>query len=294
MEFRDLDYNRDVEEVVQLIQKNLQPKFSRDTLIWKHMNGYFGRSQAKVAVEEGKIVGVVFSMRYNFRNNNGLIIQGIRTFDGCTDKNQRGKGVFKKLMQMNLDSYRDDYELLMANPNKASFPEHIKLGYEEPSRNYYYKIGVFNPLHKSKQILISYTAEKSFKKHILSVQDYFLVGNTEEFVHWRYQDKAYTIKAYLINEELNYIIYRLEKIKGIRTIILCDFYGNENAINEVLGAICKIEKTYLVYYLDNHINDKIKFIVSKKHRKALIVFKYNNFTSPDNMLISLGDLEGIL
>jgi hypothetical protein len=294
MEFRDLDYNNDIDEVVILIQKYLQPKFTKKTLIWKHINGAFGKSHSKVAVEEGKIVGVVFSMRYNYKNNEGDIIKGIRTFDGCTDENQRGKGVFKKLMKMNLDSYGDDYDFLMANPNTASFPEHIKLGYEEPSHNYYYKIGIINPFHKSKNSLDPYIANTVLKNNVLCAQDYYLVGNTEEFIHWRYLDKAYTIKAYLINEKVNYVIYRLEMIKGLKTIILCDYYGNDNSINSVLREVCKTEKTLLIYYLDNKINGKIKFLFKTKHRKALIVFKNNKLNLPENMLISLGDLEGIL
>ncbi len=294
MEFRDLDCKKDVKEVVVLIRKNLQPQFTEETLIWKHVNNPFGRSASKVAVENGKIVGVVFSMRYNFLNNKGELIKGIRTFDGCTDKSQRGKGIFKKLMKSCVDTYNGDYDFLMANPNTASFPEHIKLGYVEPGQKYFYKFGLVSPFGSANKKALKDVETEKDDEGILCYQDYYLVGNTLEFITWRYQDKAYTIKQYSKKNRTNYIIYRKEKIKKINAIILCDFYGDDAMINEVLSGVCKTEKVYFVYFLDNKITANINFFLRKKNKKALIVMKLNNFEIPENLVVSLGDLEGRL
>lgn len=294
MEFRDIDYKKDIEEVVVLIRKNLQPTFTKDVLIWKHLNNPFGRSASIVAIENGKIVAVVFAMRYNFKNKTGETIKGIRTFDGCTDISQRGKGIFKKIMRLCVDKYKDDYDFLMANPNTASFPEHIKLGYVEPEQQYFYKFGLISPFGASNLKELKNLDDELASEEILCYQNYFLVGNTLRFIKWRYQNEAYTVKQYTKNNRTNYIVYRKEKKKKINTIILCDFYGDDTMVNEVIFNVCKTEKIFLIYFLDNKINKKINFILKRNHKKALVVMKLNNFTIPDNLVISLGDMEGRL
>jgi len=294
LEFRDLDYSKDVEEVVALIKENLQPEFTKDVLIWKHLNNPFGRSASIIAIEYGKIVAVVFYMRYNFKNKNGKKIRCIRPFDGCTDKNQRGKGIFKKIMNLCLDKYKDDYDFLLANPNSFSYPEFLKLGWVEPAQQNSYNIGLISPFGASNHKELKNLDNELVNEEILCYQDYFLVGNTLKFIKWRYQDEAYTVKQFSKNNRTNYIVYRKEKRKKINTIILCDFYGDDAMINEVIFNVCKTEKIFLIYFLDNNINKKINFIFKRNHKKALVVLKLNNFTIPDNLVVSLGDMEGRL
>ena len=121
--YRDLDYSKDIAEVVNLINDNLDPDYTRDSLLWKHFHNPFGRSISMVALDSERIVAVVFYMRYNFQNNKGKIIRTIRPLDVCTDKTQRGKGLFKILLEKCLNKHQD-YDILFSTPNKKSYPEY--------------------------------------------------------------------------------------------------------------------------------------------------------------------------
>lgn len=294
MEFKDLDYSKDVKEVVALIRENLQPEYTEEFLIWKHVNNPFGKSISMVAIENDKIVGVVFYMRYNLNRKDGSAIKCIRPFDACTDQKLRGKGIFKKLMVECLNIYSNDYELLLANPNENSYSEFIKLGWKEPNHEYHYKIGIVSPFFSSKEGQFLNTDLEGLSDSILNYHNYAVVGNNLQFVKWRYKDDVYKIKEFLKNDRKSYIIYRIDKLKGFKCIILCDFYGDVAVINDVIKQLCKLEKLYFVYYLSNKITKNIRFLYSIKHRKAIIVYKENNYRVENDLVISLGDLEGRL
>ncbi len=294
LEFRDLDYSKDVEEVVALIKENLQPEYSEEFLLWKHVNNPFGKSISMVAIEDDKIVGVVFYMRYNFNRRDGSSIKCIRPFDACTDHKLRGKGIFKKLMVECLNKYSNDYELLLANPNSNSYSEFIKLGWKESNHEYYYKIGIVSPFYSSKTGKLKNIDFKGSLELILNNQNYAVVGNNLQFVKWRYKADVYKMKEFSKSDCKSYIIYRIDTLKGLKCIILCDFYGDVAVINDVIKQVCKLERLYFVYYLSNKITDNIHFLYSIKHRKAIIVYKENNFQMKKDLVISLGDLEGRL
>lgn len=294
MEFRALDYSKDVQEVVALIKENLQPEYTEEFFLWKHVNNPFGKSISMVAIEDDKVVGVVFYMRYNLYRRDGSSIKCIRPFDACTDHKLRGKGIFKKLMVECLNKYSNDYELLLANPNKNSYSEFIKLGWKEPNHEYHYKIGIISPFFSSKEGQSLNTDFEESSDSILNYQNYAVVGNNLQFVKWRYQDDVYKIKEFANSGRKSYIIYRIDTLKGLKCIILCDYYGDAEVVNKVIKQVCKLEKLYFVYYLSNKITDNIHFLYTIKHRKAIIVYKENNFQMPSDLVISLGDLEGRL
>lgn len=294
--FRDLNYKTDKEQVVSLIQENLRPDFELETLEWKHENNYFGTSVSVVAVDGEKIVAVVFATRYDFLNSKGESIKGMRTFDGCTDNQYRGRGIFKKLMQFCIGKYNGDYDFFLANPNKASFKEHLKIGYVEPHNDNYYYWGIFLPLGGESQLLTDIGKKKKSLKmdKPLTMGDNYHVGNTLAFIKWRYKDPRYSIKQYEKKGTTSIVVYRKEKLKGVNTLILCDFLGDLSMIQEIISSLTKAEKIFFIYFLENQETRKIKFALKLKHRKALIVLKENNFSASDNLVISLGDLEGIL
>jgi hypothetical protein len=294
LEFRDLDYSKDVKEVVSLIKENLQPEYTEEFLLWKHVNNPFGKSISMVAIEDDKIVGIVFYMRYNLNRRDGSSIKCIRPFDACTDQNLRGNGIFKKLMVECLNKYSSDYELLLANPNANSYSEFIKLGWKEPNHEYHYKIGIVSPFFSRKTGQLKNIDFKGSSELILNNQNYAVVGNNLRFVKWRYKADIYKIKEFLRSDSKNYIIYRIDTLKGLKCIVLCDFYGDEKVIDEVIKQVCKLEGLYLVYYLSNKFTNNIHFLYRIRHKKAIIVYKENNFQLPLDLVISLGDLEGRL
>lgn len=297
--FREIDFEKDATAVVTLINENLKSGFTDDILKWKHLYGAFGPSHNVLAVDGEKIVAVVFAMRYNYLNGNGELIKGIRTFDGCTDPAYRGMGIFKKLMKACVDKFSMDYQFLMANPNEASYPEHIKLGYVVPEFNYYYKFGIVNPfgsnLNERIEDFKKIPPEKNdYPEEVISEGEQFITGNSLKFLNWRYQPENYIIKKITINNTDSYIAYRRIKKKGINLIVLCDYYGNKKKLARVVRSICKLERTYFLYYLDNALNSKLNLFVSRKDKHAVIVFKLNDFNLPNNLMVSLGDLEGRL
>lgn len=292
IEYRSLDYVKDVEDVVLLIRQNLDPKYSKEFLLWKHYNNPSGKSIAMVAIEKDIIVGVLFYMRYNFTKKGKEVIRCIRPVDGCTSANQRGKGVFKRLMESCLELYGEHYDLLVATPNKNSFPELIKLGWKSFDNSFIYKIGINLPINIfNERRLIFSELEYCFSKK-LNYNDYFVTGNSMEFIKWRYRDKNYSVKGFITNKKSNFIVYRIEKIKSVKSIILCDFIGDVNQINIAVKEICKIERLYFVYYLNNKINQELNFFLKKTVRKAVVVFRENNYFMNEELSISLGDLEG--
>lgn len=294
LEFRDIDYTKDIKEVVVLIKENLQPEYSEEFLLWKHVNNPLGKSIAMVAIENDRIVGVVFYLRYNLNRKDGSSIICIRPLDVCTDQKLRGRGIFKKLMVECLKKYSNEYELLLATPNENSYPELIKLGWKEQNHEYHYKIGIVSPFFTSTAGNVESTDFEDSSDSILNFQNFAVVGNNIQFVKWRYEAEVYKIKEFLKSGCKSYIIYRIDALKGLKCIILCDFYGDVTVIDEMIKQVCKQEKLYFVYYLSNKITDNIRFLYSIKHKNARIVYKENNFQMKSDMVISLGDLEGRL
>lgn len=295
LEYRTINYDSDIDEVVQLIKHNLQPNYTKEFLIWKHLNNPFGSSLSMVATIGEEIVGVLFYMRYNFYNQKGEMIKCIRPFDACTSPEMRGKGIFKKLMTKGLERYKDDYQILLANPNSNSHPEFLKLGWKEPIHDYKYKFGAIIPSKLKKGESLSELSESDNSSEILSSDNFFQVGNSLGFLQWRYEDPVYIKLKYSTPEQnFLYIVYRKDRIKGLTTVVLCDIYGDCGILQRAIKRILARENTFFIYFLDNPLSKNLKPLLSFEHRKALIVLKGNNCKIPEKLVITLGDLEGKL
>lgn len=295
MEYRRIDYNNDLEEVVGLIKKNLNPGYSEEILKWKHLKSPFGPSIGLVAVNEDRIVGVVFAALYVFQNNSFERVTAIRFFDACTESDQRGKGIFKSLMANGLKILEGKYDFSLSNPNEASLKGHLRVGYREPRVERYYEIGIIRPLLGSiRGELRPFKRTTTCDEKPLSKQNVYLAGNHLNFINWRYIEDKYHIFEFHHESQINYIVYRIEIKNRLRAIILCNYFGDNEKINLVLNKICRREKTFLVYYLQNSITDKINFILGRKYKKAVVVFKNDLNRIPENLIIALGDLEGRL
>lgn len=296
IEYRRLDFSKDIDEVVSLIKRNLNPNFSEDILRWKHLKSPFGPSVGLIAAENKKIVGVVFAASYVFQNYNTDKLRTIRFFDACTEPDQRGKGIFKTLMNMGFEIYQGQLDFSFSNPNNASLKGHLRVGYEEPEDEIFYRFGFLQPkLGKIKGVLKSFEPNILNKKP-LSWEDSYLAGNSLDFLSWRYREKRYIISEYTENESgpVNYIVHRIERKKGLKVIVLCDYFGDTQQLQKALIKVCRMEKTYLIYYLENKINNKLNFLYTSKNKKAVIVFKKYLSQLPKNIVITLGDLEGRL
>ena len=290
--YRELNYDQDIDEVIQLINANLNLRHNRELMLWKHLKNPFGKSVGAVATKNNKIIAIVFYMPYNFENKEGKIIKGLRPVDGCTSKKERGQGVFKKLMIYCLKLWKEDYIFLFANPNKYSYPEFLKLGWKPVNNRYSYKIGVILPLISSRKYsLIDYTfTEKSIEKFNLC--NSIVSGNNKNFIEWRFKDSIYKIKKITRNGEFNFIIYRIKKIKKINCIVLCDFIGDTAYINDAVKQISWLEKIFLIYYLSNKLTDNLDFLFTKNQRETVITFLDKRNIMEKDIIFSLADLEG--
>lgn len=286
MIYKDLDYNKDIDEVVSLINENLDPLYTKDTILWKHLHNPFGKSIAMVAIDGGKIVGVVFYMRYNFLDQTGKSIRSIRPLDVCTDKNQRGKGIFKILLQKCLENAKD-YEILFSTPNQKSYPEFIKLNWQPLKREYFFCVGILFYNRYTKLDLKEFYINDRVK------QKFTISKDVLEFIKWRY-NKDYHVKYLSSNTGTSFLIYRISKLKNVKCIVLCDFIGDENLYNSMLYSVSKKEKVSIIYFLNNAMSENINFLITKKLDKAIIIYKENNFNLNNPLSITLSDIEGRL
>ena len=289
MEYRDIDYENDLDKVVQLINKNLDPHYTKDFLLWKHYHNPLGRSFAMVATDAEKIVGVIFLIQYHFRSHGNIEVKAVRPVDVSTDAEYRGRGIFTKLIVECLKNHRNDFKIAFATANHKSYPAFIKMGWDELQLDY--NVGIFSPLvlFGSKK-LIDFQFDESHNR-LLNYHNFGAVGNNLQFMKWRYKKKDYKIKKFQKNGKTSYVIYRLDTRKGVNFILLCDFYGNLDDIDEIVKNVCALEKVFIVYYLDNPINKRIKFFYERKVNKVKIVYKGDGDLFKNDMILSLGDLE---
>ena len=75
-------------------------------------------------------------------------------------------------------------------------------------------------------------------------------------------------------------------------MVLCDYLGDLEIISNTLKAVCSQEKVILIYYLNNKITNRIKFLLKFKLRPAVITYKSKK--PLQNLVLSLSDLEGII
>jgi len=291
IEYRAFNLEEDIEETVNHIYTYKNKRYSKDLLLWKHFRNPFGKSKGGVALYKGKIVATVMYMKYNFQSKDKGIIRCLRGVDGCTAPKHRGKGIFKHLLQFSLDLHQGNYDFLYANPNENSHPEMMKVGWRSLNRDFQFRIGFVTPSVKSYGTLNDFNPENS-TSHLN--YNYYVTANSTEFLKWRYERKEYSLKEFYFQNKKNYIAYRIKKYNGIKYIILCDYVGNIEVINEAVKTLCSFEKCYIIYYFPNPITNKINFLYTKKDRESVLIFKENNYQIDDNLVMSCGDAEGIL
>ena len=164
--YRKLSFENDIQEVVELININLNQRHTVNFMRWKHLENPNGKSIGAVAVKNYKIIGVVFYLPTYFETSSGTKVRCLRPVDGCTAKKERGQGVFKELMKYCLSLFKNQYDLLLANPNKYSYPEFLKLNWKTPEDNYYYNLGILSPSLKSVSKKITDFKNVNFKKKL--------------------------------------------------------------------------------------------------------------------------------
>lgn len=290
LKFRKIDYNRDLNQIITLIQKNLDPDFTVELFKWKHLDNPFGKSYGLLALDDEKIVGLRMFMFWNFTSNGSKsVIKAIRPVDTVVDKNFRGQGLFKKLTLTGLDECRGEYDFIFNTPNENSLPGYLKMGWEKLKQENYFKVGLVNPFCKAVQFQIidpeliknNRDFEFSAKTTTYTTLDYF---------KWRYRAASYSI-AFFPNQEV-YVAYSMERKFYL---ILYEVFGNTNALtSEMLNSLSLSMRKPLIYFYDSTLNNKnLNFLLTKRRSKPVIVLKDSEEVKSLNINFSLADLEAV-
>lgn len=290
--FRNINYLADIPNIVELIKLGLSGKNTVDSFLWKHSENPFGKSFGLLACDEDKIVGVRMFMFWEFRKDEKLG-KAIRPVDTIIHPDYRGKGLFKKLTLEGLKICKNEYDLVFNTPNKNSFPGYIKMGWVSFPDKLHFKAAFVFPFNR-KNIVLEKTPISLININNLNLDyNYFRTHLTNDYLHWRYKDAIYKSIKVICEGKMSVVIYKLERIKGIKTLIINEIFGEIQNKTQVIKQLASKEKVFLVYYLENKFS-KLDFVLSIKKGDAVVVYREDNLDLMKKMSFSLGDLEGRL
>jgi len=287
--FKELGYSKnEIEQIVSLIKRNLNSKFTEEFFRWKHLENPFGISYGLLALDGHKIVGLRMFMFWEFNTHNGKM-KAIRPVDTVTDENYRGRGIFKKLTLDGLQNILGEYEIIFNTPNNNSLPGYLKMGWSKMENLDCFRVGLINPFVKSSEFLsISIDQVNSMKENSITLNSTL---RSDEFLKWRYKDPIYQI-AYFSSEG-NYVIYKKSKINNIPSLIIYEIIGEPAQQGIMLNSLAKMNKTPFVYYYGVDVKNG-HFFKSFKRNSPVVVIKNDEYLIGDKLHFSLGDLEGKL
>lgn len=287
--FREIDYEKDIAQIIRLLNANFETNHTKEAFLWKHFHNPFGKSYGLLAVDKERIVGLRMFMRWEFYCKNKTI-KAIRPVDTCTDHEYRGQGLFKKITLQGLENIKQEYELVFNTPNQNSKPGYLKMGWKEIKGDFQYRVGVVNFLAKSQEYENVSSERIEYQKKWLE-SSICQTKLSEEYLKWRYKDSDYQIAKF---RDGGAVIYKLSKIKNFKTIILIDIFGDEEGHNRRVISVCIRNRVPLLYYLDNLKNRNLKFFLTFKRGCQTVVWKDDQQDIQDRIMFSVGDLEGRL
>ena len=292
MNFRSIDYENDLPEVIKLININLDPGMTENFFRWKHYENPFGISYGLVALDNEKIIGLRMFMFWEFLSpligNNA---RAIRPVDTVTDMNYRGRGLFKKLTLEGINQCSGKYDFIFNTPNENSRPGYLKMGWESYEKIGNFKIGVVNLFKQG----MSFEEVNTFSENLLKPKmpyDIYSTRKSMEFLSWRYRDPQYRVAAF--EEDGCYVIYKTILIKGFPFVMVFELLGDGSCFKRMIRAVCKRNKTPMVYYYDSKEFEAVEFIKTFTRANPVVVLKEANREIFRNFNFSLGDLEGKL
>ncbi len=288
--FREIEYSKDVPEIINLIHLGLSEKNTEASFLWKHFENPFGKSLGLLACDQKKIVGVRMFMFWEFKKG-GTIVKAIRPVDTIIHPDYRGKGLFKDLTMTGLTKFKDKYDLVFNTPNKNSLPGYIKMGWQYYAENLNFKLGIIFPSLNGK-ISVKNVKNGDLNLGELSFNnEMFKTHLSKEYLDWRYRDKDYKVVLINAHGTSALVIFRLETLKGIKTLILINYIGGQNIMKASLSKLAKDNKVFLLYYLDN---ENLHLRISKRRGNSVVVYRDDSFKIMEDLQFSSGDLEGRL
>ena len=288
IEFRKIDYSRDLNEIIGLIQKHLDSSFTMDLFRWKHLENPFGRSYGLLALDDDRVVGLRMFMFWEFFNAvDGSTLRAIRPVDTVVDRDYRGQGLFKRLTLKGLEECKEKYDFVFNTPNENSLPGYLKMGWQKTEQVSYIRIAIVNPFKKPIKFENVEKGHIDFEeKH--RYHDALTTYRSAAYIKWRYQDSAYKV-AYFPEKNL-YVSYHV----GRKYLIIYEIFGDLKASpTRIFNSLARKTGKSLVYYYKNRIVQKINLPLSLRRKKPVIVTKYIPQEWIRNMDFSLADLEAV-
>lgn len=290
MKFLEIDYEKDLSEVIRLLNSNLDTTHTKEGFLWKHVENPFGKSYGLLALDREKIVGIRMFMRWQFERKSE-IIKAVRPVDTCTEREYRGRGIFSGLTLACLENLEGQYDFIFNTPNANSRPGNLKLGWTLlRERGFRYKLGIPRPVMNSASYEIIKPVDIVFDsrwKDDVKVQTKL----SPDFLRWRYRNNEYKLARFDTSEM---VVFKVLKMKVLRAIVLVDFFGMSCNLSKYLYSICKRNNAPTVYYLDNLKNSEIKFLFQLSRGRQFVVSKEDRYNIGEQIHFSLGDLEARL
>tara|TARA_R100000655_G_scaffold92579_1_gene133737 strand:+ start:181 stop:1038 length:858 start_codon:yes stop_codon:yes gene_type:complete len=284
LEFREIDYQKDISEIVILIKKGLDKNYTEEFFKWKHIDNPFGKSYGLLAIDNGTIIGLRMFMYWEFKKKDEKnVIRAIRPVDTVVHNHYRGKGLFKKLTLNGLEACNGKYDLIFNTPNENSLPGYLKMNWVRIESEVF-KMGFALPSIFKKDVQNGFTSNMT-----VIPKDSWTTNKNTDYLKWRYRDKEYKI----VNYNNSFLIYSLSKTKIQNQIVLQEFSGESIELQVLVKHVAKLEKSLLFYYYSHKNLDKL-FKFKTVRKKSVIVFRDDSNEIEKNISFSLGDLEGKL
>ena len=292
LSFRNIDYEQDVDEIVRLLRGSLSDSHTPQLFKWKHYENPFGKSYGLLACDQEKIVGVRMFMFWQFRKKE-QVIRSIRPVDTIVDPSYRGRGLFNTLTLKGLESCEDQYDLVFNTPNQNSLPGYLKMGWKQFSGKFDYNVALLVPPLWWSDANVEFVSINDVVVPSYNSTDFFQTEKTSDFLRWRYGSNQYRVARITGPRTETTFVFRIEKLKGLRTIVIMEVIGENEAINlQGLKHLVRKLKIFVVYFLSS---EAIQLpLTSRKSSSSIVVYKEDRLNVRSEIKFSAGDLEGKL
>jgi GNAT superfamily N-acetyltransferase len=253
--------------------------FERSTAFWrwKHVENAFGHSLMLLAAN-GDLYGLRAFMRWQFRVGTSTL-SAVRAVDTATNPNYRRLGVFSTLTNAAVDRARSDgVDLIFNTPNQYSLPGYLKLGWTLAGRPRLL-VRILRPLrivltlarrrsassgdtvpdsvapaaHPVERLLEHRAAlEQLLRENDAHYGARIRTDRSEAFIAWRYASSPelpYRAAWHGARPDAAAIIYRPNRRRGLREIMLVDLLIGQNGLRVVRDAVGDLVRSTDADYL---------------------------------------------
>jgi GNAT superfamily N-acetyltransferase len=288
MTYKEINYDKDIPEVVELLRSSLSDQHTKTHFLWKHYHNPFGKSYGILAYDKDKIIGVRMFMRWEFLQD-GKVFKAARPVDTVTHKDYRHRGIFSELTKRALHWVDKTTELIFNTPNENSAPGNLKLGWKKQNNFTFYKLAFLLPSYYGVVQNVSiyhYDQEEYIQKH-----SFVRTHLTNKFIHWRYSNEIYKAAVFEYKSNKIFIIYRISSLKNARMIILMEIIGDSRYHAHAIKALIGKLRIFLLYYLSTG-SVNINTSISRRRNSPLVLCRDDKNKIFESISLSLGDIEG--